>query len=106
MQDFSYQHLNSIRIEPDITLLLEYSEPDQGGTRLLHRFYIYQNRNVQTEVGYSHDERFQRKAISIEEVPRRVFSDALVWIAQQLECVPSGRILAVLNGFQETLSSL
>ncbi len=100
MHAFTGQHLDTIRIEPNITLLLEYSEPDQGGTRLLQRFYISINKEVEIETGYSHDINFQRKRIAVQEVPRKVFDDALDWITQQLECRPSGRILNVLITFK------
>jgi len=105
MQDFSHQHLNSISIKPDITLLLEYSEPDQGGTRLLHRFCISQNGEIAVETGYSHEDDFQKSRASVGEVPQQVFNDALDWITQQLEYSPSGGILDVLKGFQKTISS-
>lgn len=103
---FSGQHLDSIQIEPDITLMLEYSEPDQGGTRLLQRFYISQNKEVEVASGYSHDENFQRKRVSGKDVPEQVFDDALDWITRQLECSPSGRILDVLKNFQVVLCSM
>jgi hypothetical protein len=102
---FSGQHLDSIRIEPDITLMLEYSEPDQGGTRLLQRFYISHDKEVEVEVGYSHDESFQRKQLPVKDVPQQVFEDASDWVTQQLECLPSGRILDVLKRFQEAFCS-
>lgn len=106
MQTFVGQHLDSIRIEPDITLFLEYSEPDQGGTRLLHRFYISQDKEIVVEDGYAHDERFQKEKIPAEEVPQQVLKDALDWITQQLESAPSGRIRDVLKSFESTISSL
>lgn len=52
MQNLEHQHLDSIGIHPDVTLLLEYSEPDQGGTRLSHRFRIFQNKEVEVDIGY------------------------------------------------------
>lgn len=106
MDAFSNKHLDSIGIQPDAMLILEYSEPDQGGTLLLHRYYISQKKEVSVEIGYSHDEHLRRKVISVEDVPKQIFYDALDWISQQLECKPSGRVLDVLTGLKKTLSSL
>ena len=106
MQRSSDQHLDTIKIEPDITLLLEYSEPDQGGTLLLQRFYISQNKGVEIETGYSHDANFQRRRIPRKEVPQHVFNDALDWIAQQMKCTPSGKLLEILNGFRKAISAM
>lgn len=103
MQAFAGQHLDLIRIEPNIILLLEYSEPDQGGTRLLQRFYISKNKEVEIKTGYSCDKSFQSKKITLQEVPRKVLDDALGWVNQQLNCLPSGRILDVLNIFKDVL---
>jgi hypothetical protein len=106
MQAFIGQHLNAIRIEPDITLLLEYSEPDQGGTRLLHRFYISRNKEIEIETGYSHDRKFQRRRIEEKDVPQKVFNDALDWVTQQMECLPSGKIFDVLKIFKKRIGDV
>ncbi len=106
MQNLEHQHLDSIGIHPDVTLLLEYSEPDQGGTRLSHRFRIFQNKEVEVDIGYLHAADFQKKRISIQDVPQRVFDDALDWIAQQLQCAPAGGLLKALNSFQEIIPTI
>lgn len=103
MNNFANQHLDSIRIQPNVTLLVEYSEPDQGGTRLLHRFYISQNREIDIESGYINDAKFQKKRIPLKDVPQQVCDDVLGWIDQQLQCRPADGLIKALNGFKELL---
>ena len=105
MKNFTHQHFDSIRIESDSTLLLEYSEPDQGGTRLLHRFRIFHNKVIEVEIGYLHDADFEKKRIPIQEVPQRIFQDALDWITQQIQCATSDRLVQILNDFREIIST-
>lgn len=105
MENISIQHLNSIKIEPNCVLTLEYSEPDQGGTSLLYRFHITQNGEVKTESGYLHDMDFKTKRVPINDVPLRVVDDALAWVVEQLRYAPSGLLLTVLDSFQKMLSS-
>ena len=102
MKIFTYQHLNSIQIEPD-AVILEYSEPDQGGTVLLHRFRIFKNRGAERETGYRHDAELQKQGLSIAEVPQRVFKDALDWINQQMQCTSSEGLLHVLSSLREVV---
>lgn len=102
MQKFTDQHLDSIKIEPDI-LILEYSEPDQGGTVLLHRFRIFKNKHVELETGYRHDINLQKNRVFITDIPQRVFKDALDWIVQQLQCGSSERLFHYLIAFREVV---
>ncbi len=106
MKQFTYQHLDVIRIEPDRAIALHYSEPDQGGTRLQHRFRILQNNEVEVESGYAHDGDFKKRRLLPGEIPRRVIEDALNWIDVQMQCSPSGNLVNILRGFRETISSL
>ena len=105
MQEFIYQNLNSIKILPGM-LVLEYSEPDQGGTVLLHRFYIYENKKVEVKTGYLHDASLQKKRVSIRDVPQRVLKDALNWINQQLQCALSEGLQYLLINFREIVSEV
>lgn len=90
MRSFNYQDLTSIRLESSNALILEYTEPDQGGTRLLHRFRIGANKEIEMGSGYSSDDiESTTKRVMPEEVPPRVWNDALNWIDQQLVCGPA-----------------
>ena len=100
MNSFTQQHLDSIRIEPSKTLTLEYSEPDQGGTRLLNRFRILDSKEVEVESGYNADTDFTTKRVPSREVPRRIWDDALNWIDQQFQCAPTGGLLQLLTYFK------
>lgn len=106
MQDFTGQRLDAIRIEPDVVLFLEYSEPDQGGTRLLQRFYISLNKLVEVETGYSHEEKYISRYEPITELPSQVSKDSLEWIARQLETSPTGKLQNVLKRFQKAITSI
>ena len=102
MQGFTYQELKSITVEPD-TLILEYSEPDQGGTILLHRFCISQDNNVTIQTGYIHETTRQENHVLISDVPQRVLKDAIQWINHQISCVGSQHLCQLLRSFQETI---
>ncbi len=84
MDSFDNSHLDGISLEQSgEALRIDYSEPDQGGTRLVHRFRIFRNRNAEIEYGYAHDTNLQKNTVSLQDVPTRIFNDALNWIAQQ-----------------------
>lgn len=103
MNSFTYQHLDSIRIEPSKTLTLEYSEPDQGGTRLLHRFRINSSKEVEIESGYVADTDFITKRVPAREVPSRIWDDALSWIDQQVQRAPAGELFHLLTYFKRLI---
>lgn len=92
MDLFIYQHLDSVKIDPSKALILEYSEPDQGGTRLMHRFRICANMGIEVHSGYVGDVDLKKENVLVTEIPRRIWGDALNWIDQQLQCSPTGAL--------------
>jgi hypothetical protein len=103
MNSFKYQHLDSIGIEPSKILTLVYSEPDQGGTRLLYRFRFFADKKIEVRSGYNMDADCTTKRLLFKEVPQRIWDDALNWINQQLECAPAGGLLQILTCFKSLI---
>ena len=84
MEQFDYQHLDGLTLEAiGCALRLDYSEPDQGGTRLLHRFRIPIKGAIEIESGYAYDPSLSKREIAFAEIPPRVIQDAIVWLKQQ-----------------------
>jgi hypothetical protein len=84
MEQFDYQHLDGLTLEAiGCALRLDYSEPDQGGTRLLHRFRIPIKGAIEIESGYTYDPSLSKREIAFAEIPPRVIQDAIVWLKQQ-----------------------
>ena len=85
MELFDYQHLDGVTIEAEgPALRLDYSEPDQGGTRLMIRFRIPCSGQPAQLSGYAHDPQLREREISFADIPPRVLTDATVWIQEQI----------------------
>jgi hypothetical protein len=105
MERFNYQHLDGLTLEADkAAIRIDYSEPDQGGTRLLHRFRIFVDGHVERENGYAGDRKLQTKEIKRDAVPARVIADAMSWIREQTT-VGAGRpqVIMTLNRIETVL---
>lgn len=73
MERFDYQHLDGVTIEPrGPALRLDYSEPDQGGTRLMIQFRIPTSGQPVQLSGYAFDPKLRERIISFAEIPPRV----------------------------------
>jgi hypothetical protein len=86
VDDLTYQHLDEIPVDPPgAAIRVQYSEPDQGGTQLLLRVTIPANRNSPPILssGYAHDEGLKSKEVSWGDLPERIASDLLPWLADQ-----------------------
>ena len=83
-------HLDGLAIdETDGVLLVGYSEPDQGGTRLLlcYRVPVKGPREAQPwlESGYTFDMELSRHTMPWEDMPSRLKTDAERWLVEQIE---------------------
>ncbi|MEI8353648.1 MAG: hypothetical protein WCG22_03980 [Lentisphaerota bacterium] len=105
MARFDYQHLDGLTLEAEkAAIRIDYSEPDQGGTRLLHHFRIFMDGHVERENGYAGDTKLQTKEIERNAVPARVIADALSWIREQT-MIAAGRpqVISTLNRIETVL---
>ncbi len=85
MKRFDYQHLDGVTIEAEgPALRLDYSEPDQGGTRLMIQFRIPCSGQPAQLSGYAHDPQLREREISFADIPPRVLTDATTWIQEQI----------------------
>ncbi len=114
MKDLDYQHLDRISIDASTAeLCLDYSEPEQGGTRLLYSFRIPSAAGRQrveeptVTTGYAHDDHLTCQALAWRSLPLRVRRDATNWLVGQCDLArQSGRreLEAILADFQRALS--
>jgi hypothetical protein len=105
MEKFDYQHLDGFTLEAEnAAIRIDYSEPDQGGTRLLHRFRFFANGRINRENGYAGDSELQTKDIGRDAVPPRVLSDGTSWIEQQTQIAAAHpKLIETLNRIQAAL---
>lgn len=84
MERFDYQHLDGLALESELCALrIDYSEPDQGGTRLMIAFRFYLDGRIEEISGYVQDRVHRTKAIGREKIPPRVLSDCSAWLQEQ-----------------------
>ena len=105
MEQFDYQHFDGIIIEgSNGSIRVEYTEPDQGGTRLLIHFRFYLNGNVERDSGYSFDDKLKTDSITWEKIPTRVIADTLGWIDEQLKSgLKNQNLIDALNRFKAVI---
>jgi len=87
VEDLTYQSLEQIEIDAiEATVDIEYSEADQGGTKLRLRFKIPRDRHQMIVVrsGYVHEGALKpQKSLAWSELPPRIGKDLLPWLAAQ-----------------------
>lgn len=109
MDDLSYQALDEIRITGDEDALdVQYSEPDQGGTRLLLRYRIPRRASRLPIMlsGYAHEGALGHgREVPWSELPSRVARDLLPWLASQRRAAQAAR-KAALDSFLADIESL
>jgi hypothetical protein len=105
MDQFNYQHFDGIIIEgSNGAIRVEYTEPDQGGTRLLIHFRFFLSGEVEQDSGYSFDEKLKTDSIRWNEVPRRVVCDTIGWIEeQQKSALDNKNLIDALNRFEAVI---
>jgi len=80
---------NGISIESSPpAIVLDYSDPDQGGTILLFKykipFNLQENTLIELEYHYRHENTKSHKKMEIFETPKQIYSDTIEWIEKQL----------------------
>jgi hypothetical protein len=82
----TYFWSNGISLAPDgRELTLDYSDPDQGGTRLCFRYVITPQSSPRLITGYAHESHRSPREISYDQIPQDVFSDAQHWLKSNLD---------------------
>jgi hypothetical protein len=87
-------------------LVLDYSDPDQGGTRLCFRYIISLDEHPRIVTGYGPEISYAGKKISFREIPPDVLQDASNWIEDNLEIARANckdTLSRVLNEYTELL---
>lgn len=105
MESLDYQHLDGLSLESErASMRVDYSEPDQGGTRLMIQFRIPLSGQPSQISGYAHDSELTEREILFTEIPHRVLADARHWIQDQLEKADSRtQTTAILRKFLEVV---
>jgi len=91
-----------------ISLVLDYSEPDQGGTRLCFRFRIPLSDELPSslETGYSCEGYKNKEIIEIDDIPDQVLNDAKDLLIKQIKMTKNtGKkdLYDILNKFRERI---
>ena len=105
MDRFDYQHLDGLTLEPRYgAIRIDYSEPDQGGTRLLIRFRIYVDGRIERDSGYAHDSELRTEAIDRSKLPSRVIDDGLTWVQEQIKTGANNtKLIEALHRIEEAI---
>ena len=86
-------------------LILDYFDPDQGGTRLSFRYTISLKGETWLATGYGLEEGRMGKEIAYEDVPKDVLQDASHWVKSNLGHVQDREkgLFKILNDYSELL---
>jgi hypothetical protein len=89
-KDYKFFWKDGISIESSPpALVLDYSDPDQGGTQLQFKFRINYSESTESkfkttlEVGYAHEKEHSVEEITLNQFPQIVIEDALTWLREQ-----------------------
>ena len=66
-------------------LALDYSDPDQGGTRLYFRYILSLHSPPRLIAGYAPHGAGSEREISFDEIPAEVVGDARTWLKSNAE---------------------
>jgi hypothetical protein len=82
----TYYWFDGIALAPDgRELILEYADPDQGGTKLCFRYIISLDSSPKLLIGYSYEIDRSEREIGYDEIPQDVFNNAHDWLVSNLE---------------------
>jgi hypothetical protein len=87
-------------------LVLDYSDPDQGGTRLFFRYFVSRSTLPRRVTGYGPEIQGAGKEIKYEELPQDVVCDACDWLRSNIEAARSGnkeQLFGILSDYLRLL---
>lgn len=109
MRDYHHSRFEGAAIAPDgRSLLLDYYDHDQGGTRFCFRYVISPHASPRLVSGYTHEDSHLDYEIPLERIPRHVFKEAQGWLTSRLtvDCdKPLARTLAELLEYLKILEN-
>jgi hypothetical protein len=71
-------------------MLLDYADPDQGGTRLYFRYVILPNASPRMATGYAGPGVGPESEIADREIPKDVVEDACAWLENNMKVAREG----------------
>ena len=90
-------------------LTLDYSDPDQGGTKICYRYVVALRFPPRLITWYAHEGSNSEREIGYDQIPADVFRDALDWLRSNAEIArASGKeaLCQILDEWLEFLSQL
>src|SRR5262245_29829030 len=115
MDDLGYFHLDRIGIDGSSAMLcVDYSQQDQGGTRLLLQFRVPRRAGSAPgqlpilQEGYAHDAKLRERPLLWQDLPDRVRSEATAWLTQQRHIAETSNrdaLVRVLADFEHVLGT-
>ncbi len=86
MRDYHHSRFEGAALAPDgRSLLMDYYDHDQGGTRFCFRYVISAHASPRLVSGYTHEDSRLDYEIPLERIPRHVFKEAQGWLASRIE---------------------
>src|SRR5258708_3518321 len=99
MRDYHHSHFEGASIAPDgQSLLLDYFDHDQGGTRLCFRYIIPLHASPRLITGYAHEDSRSETEIRFGTIPRHVLSEAQGWLTWNSEAARGKPLAKTLVG--------
>jgi len=90
-------------------LTLDYSDPDQGGTKICYRYVVALRFPPTLITWYAHEDRNSGREIGYDQIPADVVRDALDWLRSNAEIArASGKeaLCQILTEWLEFLGQL
>jgi hypothetical protein len=85
MRDYHHSRFEGASIAPDgRSLMLDYYDHDQGGTRFCFRYVISTHASPRLISGYTHEDSLLDYEIPLERIPRHVFKEAQGWLTSRM----------------------
>lgn len=105
----TYFSFEGITLAPDgRELTLDYSDPDQGGTKLCFRYAISLQSPPKLVTGYAHETDRSEREIGYNQIPQDVLRDAHDWLIFNLEIARASKketLCRILTEYLEALST-